>query len=98
MNIVETHKNKSTLEVTVYRNFNLRVRNMIESRLSTEINTLEIDLSRNKFIDSEAVIFLYKWQKSGNNLSLIHPPEIFFEIIKILELDEVWSPSIIQRN
>jgi ABC-type transporter Mla MlaB component len=91
MNIVNTHREGTTLEVQVCDGFNLRIKNIIDSRISDNIDKLQIDLTRCDFVDSEAVIFLYKWQHSGKQLELINPPEIFFEILDILELSESWD-------
>jgi|SRR6056297_2720963 len=91
MSIIESRKSKDTLKVKVLNNFNLLTRNKIESRLTREIGKLEIDLSHCKLLDSEAIIFMYQWDKSGNKLNLINPPEILFEIIEILELRDIWQ-------
>lgn len=91
MSIIESRKSNGTLKVKVVNNFNLLTRNKIESRLTKEIEKLEIDLGNCKLLDSEAVIFMYKWDKSGKELNLIDPPEILFEILEILELQEIWQ-------
>ena len=91
MNTVSIHKTGSTLEITVSKPFNLRVREIIESRLSPEITTLKIDLTNSRIIDSEAVIFMYNWNKNRGTLELINPPAVFFEILDILELTDHWD-------
>lgn len=98
MSIIQTHKSENTLQVKVLNNFNLQTKNKIESRLTREIDKLEIDLSGSKLLDSEAVIFMYKWDKSDKELKLINPPEILFEILEILELENVWKPDIVSTN
>jgi ABC-type transporter Mla MlaB component len=91
MSIIESRKSKNTLKVKVLNNFNLLTKNKIESRITREIEKLEIDLSNCKLLDSEAVIFMYQWDKSGKELKLINPPEILFEILEILELSDLWN-------
>lgn len=98
MSIIQTHKSENTLQVKVLNNFNLQTKNKIASRLTKEINKLEIDLSNCRIIDSEAVIFMYKWESDGKKLSLLNPPEILFEIIEILELQKEWEPDTIITN
>lgn len=93
MSTIEARKSNGTLKIKVLNNFNLLTRNKIESRLTKEIKVLEIDFSSCKLLDSEAVIFMYRWEKSGNELKLINPPSIFFEILEILELKEIWQPN-----
>ncbi len=98
MNIIETHKSDTKLETKIFGSFNLAAKNRIESRLSDGIRDLKIDLSECKFIDSEGVIFMYKWQKSGKSLELKNPPNVLFEIIDILELTEHWDLNYIENN
>lgn len=96
MNIIETHKTGTALEVKVLGTFNLASKNMLESRLSNDVTALKIDFTECRFIDSEGVIFMYLWQQSGNKLELINPPDILFEIIGILELEEHWNLNYTQ--
>lgn len=98
MNIIDTHKEGQVLSVTVHNHFNLRTKNKIESRLTPGINKLTINLINCNFIDSEGVIFLHEWLKSGNELLLKKPPPIFFEILEILELDDLWDLENIITN
>ena len=98
MNILEAHKKGDTLEVQVNAPFNLQVRDMIESRLGDEVESLNIDLSNCQFLDSEAVIFMFQWQRAGKKLQLANPPALLFEILEILELSEHWQPDYIETN
>lgn len=98
MSIIESQKNKGSLKVKIHNNFNLLTKKKIESRLTREIDKLEIDMSNCKLLDSEAVIFMYHWNKSGKELNLINPPEIFFEILEILELNDHWHLNYTKTN
>jgi ABC-type transporter Mla MlaB component len=98
MSIPSIHKNGSTLNATIQSGFNLWVKNFIANHVSEEIHTLNVDLSGCKYIDTEGVIYLYKWQKDGKSLQLIDPPDIFFEILEILELHNSWQPNILNSN
>lgn len=91
MSIIESRKSDDTLKVTLLNNFDILTRNKIESRATKEIQKLEIDFSNCKILDSEAVIFMYHWHKSGKKLELINPPDILFEILDILELTDIWQ-------
>ncbi|NGP88809.1 hypothetical protein [Fodinibius halophilus] len=91
MNIVNTHKDGTTIQVRDCKTFNLQTKNVLKSRLTDKITKLYIDFSHCKLIDSEGIIFLYEWQHSGNELELKNPPEIMFEILNILELDDTWD-------
>lgn len=98
MNIIETNRQDGALEVQVMDAFNLATKNVLESRLSDEISDLKIDLSRCRLVDSEAVIFMYRWQRSGKALEVINPPEILFEICDILELNDHWELNVTQTQ
>lgn len=71
---------------------------MILNHISDDTRVLKIDLSRCKFIDSEGIIFLHQWQQAGKQLQLINPPEVFFEMLEILELDNSWQPNVLKTN
>lgn len=96
MNIIETHKEGNTLEVKVHRTFNLTSKNMLENRIHSDTRHLNIDLSDCWLVDSEGVIFMYNWQRTGNTLELINPPKIFFDILDLLELRKNWNLNIIE--
>lgn len=97
-NIIETHKTGDLLEAKLYSPFNIQLKNVLESRFSSETEQLHIDLSECKWIDSEGVIFLYKWQYSGKKLKIINPPPVFFEILDILELREDWELNTVKNH
>lgn len=92
---IVTHKEEDTLKVTLYSAFNLRTKNVLMSHLNADITKLILDMNRCNRIDSEGVIFLHRWQKSGKKLELIDPPAILFEILDILELSEAWNPDLV---
>lgn len=98
MSIPNIHRDGSTLNVSIQGGFNLWIKNMIANHINKNTDTLKIDLTKCKFIDSEGVICLHQWHQNGNNLQLINPPDIFFEILEILELTNSWQPNIINTN
>jgi anti-anti-sigma regulatory factor len=89
-------KNKGdTLEVKLNGAFNLSTVNRLKSRITSDVSKLEMNLANCFLLDSEAVIFMYKWQDSGKDLTIIDPPPIFHEVLEILEIDEHWKPKIV---
>lgn len=98
MSFIQINKTAETLAITLQTTFNLYDVHFVEEKLTPEINTLQIDLGSCKIVDSEAVIFMYRWQASGNVLKLIKPPDVLFEILDILELRENWNPVYDQPN
>lgn len=97
-NIIKTDKKRTILEVTLYRDFNLWMKNILKSRLTPDIEELRINMSHSNRIDSEGVIFLHRWLDSGNKLKLMHPPAMLFDILDTLELTETWDLDAIIIN
>lgn len=95
MSTIITQQAGSTLRIKLARDFNLRIKKMIESRLHPDSTSLEIDLGNSRFIDSEAVIFMHRWLENGNRLRLINPPEVLGDLLDILGLLNSWrlNPS-----
>jgi len=98
MSIPNIHKDGSTLYIKMQGGFNLWIKNMILNHINKNTNLLKIDLTECKIIDSEGIIFLHQWQKEGKELHLINPPEVFFELLEILELDNSWQPNVINTD
>jgi anti-anti-sigma regulatory factor len=83
--------NGSRLEVVIERNFNLSAIRELEEHLSEDIDELVINLKYSFFLDSEAVIFMHRWLEKGKKLRLLNPPEIFYEILDVLDLTTSWK-------
>ena len=98
MSIPKIHREDDTLTVSINGGFNLWVKNMITNHIGEEIQNLDIDLTNCKYIDTEGIIFLYEWQQNDQKLQLKNPPEVFFEMLDILELSDSWQPNIINKN
>ena len=98
MSTIEIHKKGSAVVATLRRNFNYRVRKIIEGRISRDTKKLILDLSRTRILDSEAVIFMFGWLKKGNRLELVGPPDILFEILDLLEIRKEWDTMYNEQN
>ena len=98
MSIPNIHKDGSTLNIKMQGGFNLWIKNMILNHINKNTNLLKIDLTECKIIDSEGIIFLHQWQQEGKELQLTNPPEVFFELLEILELDDSWQPNVINTD
>lgn len=94
MSAATIHKKDTYVRVVASRSFNLHLRNRIEGRIDGKVNRLEVDLGRCRFVDTEAVIFLFRWIRDGGELELVDPPPILYEILDLLELREAWDRNI----
>jgi ABC-type transporter Mla MlaB component len=58
-------------------------------KLAADAETVDIDLSRSKIVDSVAIVTLHRLVSSGKKVTLVNPPRIFGEAVRALGLDEV---------
>ncbi len=56
-----------------------------------DLDTIFIDLTKSKIIGSEAIKFLYKLKNKGYKLKLKNVPEVYYEVLKILELKDYFK-------
>jgi ABC-type transporter Mla MlaB component len=91
MNTINTQKTDSTLDVTVNGAFNLHARNQVKQHITADIEKLSVDFDHCHLIDTKGVVFLFQWQQSGNSLELTNPPDMLFEIIELLALQDHWE-------
>jgi len=83
-------KSKYSLRVELHGNFNLQAVRDIESLMSKR-QELHVDLSKSRFVDSHAVIFLHQLMVRNAKVRLRNPPRIFYELLHILGLHNVWE-------
>ncbi len=85
-------KHKQKLEVILESDFNLNAVKHISS-LMKDRSELSIDLVNARFVTSKAIVYLHNLMHADKQISvrLKNPPKIFFELLKTLELHEVWN-------
>lgn len=76
------------LRVRLIQDFNLLTARQVE-KLAAEAETVDIDLSRSKIVDSVAIVTVHRLVSSGKKVTLINPPKIFEEAVRVLGLDDV---------
>ena len=90
---MEVYRTHDQLSVRLLRDFNLYSATRIE-RLARDVTDVRIDLSRSKFLDSEAVRVLYKLYRDGHSITLVNPPRLYDEVIDILGLRDVFEVAV----
>ena len=97
---MEYTKKGNQLIIRLEEDFNYPVVKRMESLVNLEnIDSLVIDLTGSKLVDSEAVKFMYTLLKEGIDITLVNPPEILDKILDILELkDEFKNISIVKES
>ncbi len=92
---MDYEKHGETVKIKLYRDFNYpnvkRIEKVLEDIDEGDLNTIFIDLTKSKIIDSEAVKFLFKLKKRGFNIILKNVPEIYYEVLEILELKDYFK-------
>lgn len=74
--------------VRLIRDFNLLTARRVE-KLAEAADTVTIDLTRSKIVDSVAIVTLCKMVSAGKTVKLINPPKIFGEAVRVLGLEDV---------
>jgi len=93
---VNWERSNGTLKVRLSGNFNLqRVREV--ERLLEGVERVEIDLSASRFVDTEAVAFLYRLKRSGKEVILKNPPEILYKLLSVLRISPFFRQGMNQE-
>lgn len=94
---MEYERKDDKLNVRLMRDFNLYTAGRV-LRLSEGASRIEIDLTRSKFVDSEALRALYRMIHAGKHVTLINPPKLFGEVLDILELRVFFDEHVNTRT
>lgn len=79
----------SELFITPLRDFNILTAREIE-KACVEKKKVIIDLSKAKIVDTEALMCLYRLEKMGKKVVLHDPPDIYYEVLRILKLEKLF--------
>jgi anti-anti-sigma regulatory factor len=90
---MEHHRNEDVLTVRLHRDFNLLTARHLQ-RIADDAREVRIDCRDARLIDSEGVMAMYDLQRSGTTVTLIDPPDIFREVLSILDLKEVFGVEV----
>lgn len=82
---MDLDRDDDTLIVRPRRDFNLMVVRHLKYHLE-DATQVRIDLSRARLVDTEAVMALFRLQQQGLQFQLLDPPDIFFEVLDVLDL------------
>jgi anti-anti-sigma regulatory factor len=86
---VEYETEGGRLRIRLRRDFNLVTARQLERLMEQEDpEEVRIDLSRARLVDSEGIIALHRLLESGRKVRLLDPPDIFFEVVRVLGLEE----------
>lgn len=87
---MDLERHGHTLTVRMRRDFNLMAVRHFRYHLG-DATRVRVDLSRARLVDTEAVMALYRLQRDGITVRLLEPPDIFYEVLEILELESAFD-------
>ena len=67
---------------------------LLKSFLDDKIKTIEVDFSGTRLVDTDGISFLYQQAKKGKNIILKNPPEIMFDILRVLDIEDVFYKAV----
>lgn len=82
---MDLDRDDDTLNVRPRRDFNLMAVRHLKYHLE-DATQVRIDLTRARLVDTEAVMALFRLQQDGIRFRLVNPPDIFFEVLEVLDL------------
>lgn len=95
---MKLERNGNTLTARVRRDFNLMAVRHLEYHLE-EATRVRVDLSRARLVDTEGVMALHRLQEQGIDVVLLEPPDIFREVLEVLELEEQFDiGTLVERE
>jgi len=95
---MDYERHGSTLTVRMRRDFNLMAVRHLKHHLD-DATRVRIDLSGTRLVDTEAVMALYRLGREGLTIRLLDPPEIFYEVVTVLELESAFNlEELVERR
>jgi anti-anti-sigma regulatory factor len=95
---MDPERHGDTLTVRPRRDFNLMAVRHLKYHLE-DATRVRIDLARARLVDTEAVMALFRLQKRGVEVILLEPPDVFFEVLEVLELESVFDvEQLVERE
>jgi anti-anti-sigma regulatory factor len=86
---MEIKHEKGRLFIEINGNLDYLKVKELEKRITEEDKNIEIRFVCSNFIDTEGIKFLYTLYRNGVKIILKNPPELFFQTVKILSLEEL---------
>ncbi|WP_457639319.1 hypothetical protein [Persephonella sp.] len=90
--MIDFIKRENSLFVKLKGDFNYPAVKKLEKIIETDsVDSISIELSGAKVVDSEAVKFIFLLDREGKQVTLINPPYIFSRVVSILGLDKMFK-------
>lgn len=90
---MQYERDGDTLTVYFQRDFNLLTARHLRQIVHGEKH-VRVDLSRARLVDTEALYALYELQSNDVRITLIDPPDLFHEVVDVLDLEDVFDVEV----
>ncbi len=87
---MDVEQTKTTVVIRLKRDLNFLTGRRLAEIAAAE-KSVTIDLSQSRFVDSEGIKVLYRLLRAGKVVTLVNPPQIYFEVVRILSLNECFE-------
>ncbi len=95
---MDLERHGETLTLRPRRDFNLMAVRHLKYHLE-DATRVRIDLARARLVDTEAVMALFRLKQQGIIIRLLDPPDIFYEVLDVLELSEAFDlDQLVERK
>lgn len=82
-----------TVTIRLRRDFNLLTARHLH-QIAQGAQHVRVDLSQARLVDTEGLCTLRDLQADDVQITLLDPPEIFYEVIEVLELEDVFDVEV----
>ncbi|MFB6272314.1 MAG: STAS domain-containing protein [Salinibacter sp.] len=82
-----------TLTVHFHRDFNLLTARHLRQIVQGD-DHVRVDLSNARFVDTEALAVLWSLQNDDVEVTLYDPPDLFHEMVDVLDLEAVFEVEV----
>ena len=90
--MVEKVKNKVIIKPEwVFNTYSVLI---VKPSIDGKTNEIEIDLSNVKIVDTEGIKFFYNLAKEGKKVIVKNPPELMFTVLKILDIEDIFTETV----
>lgn len=88
--MMDYERDGDTVTVRFRRDFNLLTARHLR-QVAQGAEHVRIDLSHARIVDTEALAALWHLQDDGMHVTLYDPPDLFHEVVDILDLEDVFE-------
>lgn len=90
---MDFERDGDVLTVHFRRDFNLLTARHLR-QIAQGAREVRVDLSRTRLVDTEGLCALHALQSNDVQITLLDPPEMFYEVVDVLDLEDVFEVEV----